>query len=83
LGPNNAYSKVFGKERPGVVRGLEKGIPPKSSAWTSSLMPNSTCNDLAHACFVAFKKEVRLEFLKLFKQLDVVLLSQVNSKHGF
>jgi hypothetical protein len=44
--PNDAYSKVFGKELPGRVRGLGKVIPPTSSTWTLSLMPSGTCNDL-------------------------------------
>lgn len=81
--PNDAYSKVFGKEKPGCVRGLGKGIPPKSSAWTSSLMPKGTCNDPAHSFLDAFRKEVALDFEKVFQQLHAAGLSQVNSKDGF
>lgn len=61
----------------------EKVFDFKSSAWTLFLMPSGTCNDPLHVCFDAFKKVVGLEFLKVFKQLDVILSSQVNSKHGF
>ncbi|XP_062161020.1 uncharacterized protein LOC133868217 [Alnus glutinosa] len=74
--PNDVYSKVFGKEKPGHVRGLGKGIPPKSSAWTSSLMPKGTCNDPAHSNFDAFRKEVAMDFEKVFQQLNAAGLSQ-------
>lgn len=62
---------------------MGKGIPPKSSAWTSSLMPKGTCNDPAHSHFDAFRKDVALDFEKVFQQLHVAGLSQVNSKDGF
>jgi hypothetical protein len=79
---NDPYSKVLGKEQFGRVRGVASVRIPRSSASTSR-MPLGTCNDPEHAGIENFKKNVGLDFQRVFKRLDkMFLMPSVNSKHG-
>lgn len=79
--PNDPYSKVLGKERPGRVRVLGFGCRPSSSTSTSR-MPYGTCNDPQHAQFDEFRRYVDKEFQRLFAKFDEAFASQVHLEHG-
>jgi hypothetical protein len=55
---------------------------PLSSASTSR-MPLGTCNDPEHVGIENLKKNVGLDFQRVFKRLDEMFsMPSVNSKHG-
>ena len=79
---NDPYSKVLGKKRFGHAHRVGFVHIPWSSASTS-LMPLGICNDPEHTGIENFKKNVGLNFQRMFKRLDEMFsMPSVNSKHG-
>jgi hypothetical protein len=73
---------VLGKERSGCVHGVGFVLIPRSLASTLRMLLG-TCNNPEHAGIENFKKNVGLDFQRVFKRLDEMFsMPLVNSKHG-